>query len=145
MTMLRVSEMLSTTKTFLFLILIPVFLTACSGSGVTEKDFAALEGSMEACSETVESTDSDNFAAAMEGVGNIMQCVTKTGDDFFLQHCGEEEVFSNVMAATMKKAMSGDAENGELTPDEVQELVGECAAEVWQQMEAMDAKTEAAS
>lgn len=139
----------STTKTFLSLILIPLFLTACSGSGVTEEDFAALEASIEACSETVESTDSDNFAAAMEGVGSIMECAAKTGDDFFLQHCGEEEVFSNVMAAIMEKAMSaamsGDAENSELTPDEVQELVGECAAEVWQQMEAMDAKTEAAS
>jgi len=135
--------------TCLSLVLIPVFLTACSGSGVTEKEFAALEASMEACSETVESADSDDFAAAMEGVGSIMECATKTGDDFFLKHCGEEKVFSNVMAATMKKAMSaamsGNAENGELTPDEVQELVGECAAEVWQQMEAMDAKTVAAS
>ena len=141
--------MASTTKTFLSLILMPLFLTACSGSGVTEEDFAALEASIEACSETVESTDSDNFAAAMEGVGSLMECVAKTGDDFFLQHCGEEEVFSNVAAAIMEKAMSaamsGDAENSELTPDEVRELVGECAAEVWQQMEAMDAKTEAAS
>jgi hypothetical protein len=49
------------------------------------------------------------------------------------------------MEKAMSAAMSGDAENSELTPDEVRELVGECAAEVWQQMEAMDAKTEAAS
>ena len=144
MAMLRVNEMISTTKTFLFLVLIPVFLTACSGSGVTEEDFAALEASMEACSETVESTDSDNFAGAMEGVGNIMQCATKTGDDFFLQHCGEEEVFSNVMAATMKKAFSGEG-SGELTAEEVQGTVGECAAELWQQMEAREATTGAAS
>ena len=134
----------STTKTFLSLILIPLFLTACSGSGVTEEDFAALEASMEACSETVESTDSDNFAAAMEGVGNIMECASKTGDDFFLQHCGEEEVFSNVVAATMKKAFSGEG-NGELTAEEVQGTVGDCAAELWQQMKAREATTGAAS
>jgi hypothetical protein len=142
--MLRDNKMLSTTKTFMFLILIPSFLTACSGPGVTEEDFAALEASMEACSETLESTDSNDVAAAMGGVGNIMECATKTGDDFFLQHCGEEEVFSNVMAATMKKAFSGEG-NGELTTEEVQGLVGECAAEVWQQMGSIEAKTEASS
>ena len=134
----------SPTKTFLSLILIPLFLTACSGPGVTEKDFAALEAAMEACSETVESSDSDNFAAAMEGVGNIMQCATKTGNDFFLQHCGEEEGFSNVMAATMKKAFSGEG-SGELTAAEVQGTVGECAAGLWQQMEGREATTGAAS
>ena len=141
--------MLSTTKTFLSVTLVSLSLAACSGSGVTEDDFAALKASMEACSESAENTDPDNFAVAMENIKNNMECTMKTGDDFFLQHCGEEKVFSNISGAAVKKAMSAamspDMENGKLTSEEVQALAGECAAEVWQQMEAMSAKEEAAS
>ena len=130
-------------KTFLNVTLISISLAACSGSGVTEADFLALEASMNACTE---SPDKDqNFAESLESVGNALNCATEIYDAFFFERCGEEEAFSGIMAATMQKAISagfsGNEESGELTTAEVQELVGECAADLWQAIEAMDSKT----
>ena len=130
-------------KTFLNVTLISISLAACSGSGVTEADFLALEASVKACTE---SPDKDqNFAESLESAGNALNCATEIYDAFFFERCGEEEAFSGIMAATLQKAISagfsGNEESGELTTVEVQELVGECAADLWQAIEAMDSKT----
>lgn len=133
-------------KTVLHVTLVSLSLAACSGSGVTEADISALEASMKACTEGTESPNKDqNFAESMESVGNALNCATEIYDAFFFERCGEEEAFSGIMAATMKKAISAgfssNEESGELTSEEVQELVGECAADLWQAIEAMDSKT----
>ena len=100
--------------------LIALSLAACSGSGVTEADFSALEASIKACTEGNVRQDQDqNFAEKMESVGIALSCATDNYDAFFLERCGKEEAFSGIMAATMKKALSAgfssNEESGELT------------------------------
>lgn len=76
-------------KTVLCVTLISIFLAACSGSGVTEADFSALEASMKACTEGTESPNKEqNFAESIESVGNALNCATEIYDAFFFERCG---------------------------------------------------------
>ena len=119
-----------------------LMIAACSSSNNDEAAILGLAASMEAC-KPVDTVPSDDPVEEMKRAGNVLSCVMDTGNEFFFEQCGEEEVFTNIVGARMKKAMSavksGDGEaDEEFSNEEVHELVGDCAANLWHRMQEMD-------